>query len=99
MQLRFDPCMEPVLGYIREISVEEDGKSTVLQAFRPNPKGRYRAGRMGYYTNADAVGGDFYSFDTSDPNIVIQYKTNRDAILHVRMELLKLPELMAEQRG
>ena len=99
VQLRFDPCMEPVLGYIREISVEEDGKSTVLQAFRPNPKGRYRAGRMGYYTNADAVGGDFYSFHTSDPNIVIQYKTNRDAILHVRMELLKLPELMAEQRG
>lgn len=98
-QLRFDPCMEPVLGYIREISVEEEGKSTVLRAFRPNPKGRYRAGRTGYYTNGDAVGGDFYSFDTTDPNIVIQYKANRDAILHVRMELLKLPELMAEQRG
>ena len=91
--LRVDPCMEPVMLYIKEVAVVMGTNRVDVQELKPNRKGQYKRGKTGYFTNGEAIGQGFYALDTADPNVTVQYHVSEDnAKLVLWVELMKLPK-------
>lgn len=91
--LRVDPCMEPVMLYVSSIAVVEGGNETVIPELKPNRKGQYKQGKTGYFSNGTVLNNGFFAFNTSDPNITVQFNAKEDNTkLVLTMELLKLPK-------